>query len=229
MLLGVIFIPSILFAQPKNRITLQTGLFHCFFDGSPLMNINYQNKAKKPFNGLLINSLGILYNRKIKEKNFIGLEYNSFREEYDKHLNKYPSEEPIVDNRLFFTITLNYGRILPLGKQVNFIYGGGVNFRSGSEAIIISRGIIGVWNGMTIYELVEENLIRNDFGLNTFIGIDYTPLKWLTLSTKINFLGIVYVNDKDGMREMREVYHSPQFPSRYDLSFNFGIGFNFGK
>jgi hypothetical protein len=212
ILLGFIFTSNSAFSQAKNRIALQTGLFHCFFDGSPLMNLNYSNKAKKPFNGLLINSLGIQYIRKINEKNAIGVEYNSFREEYDKHLNKYPSEEPIVDNRLF-----------------NFIYGGGINFRSGSEAIIISRGIIGIWNGTPIYELVEENLIRNDLGLNTFVGIDYTPVKWLTLSAKINFLGIVYVNDKDGMREMKEVYDSPQFPSKYDLSFNLGLGFNFGK
>lgn len=70
-------------------------------------------------------------------------------------------------------------------------------------------------------------VVRNDIGINAFAGIDYTPVKWLTLSTKINLLGFVYINDKENTRKMKEVYDSPQYPSRLDLSFNLGIGVNF--
>lgn len=209
---------------------MQTGLFHNFFDDSPIMNTDYPNNAKKPFNGLLINSVGIQYERKIHRNGVLMIGYESFRESYDKHSNMYPIKEPIVGNRFFSTFRINYYRFIPFKPNLNFIYGGGINFRHGSEEIIITRGVIGYFNNdpnIPIYELMVENLIRNDPGLNVFAGIDYTPINWLTLSAKIDFLSSIRINDKDGMEEMKEAYDSPQFPTRYDLSFNLGVGFNF--
>ena len=231
MILGVLCTPSILFTQTNNRVSIQTGLFHCFFDGSPILNVNYPLKNNKLdiFNGLFLNSVGLEYSRLITQKSFLAINYLSFRQNYNKHTDTYPIIEPIVGWRYFSTVGLSYSRKMELSTKFDFIYGGGVNFRRGEEAIIISRHPIGSFNGQTVYELWIENIRRNDIGLNTFVGIDYTPVKWLTLSTKIDFLGFVYIHDKEKAKRLKEVYDSPQFPSKYDLSLRFSLGFNFGK
>jgi hypothetical protein len=223
----VIFVPGHLSAQSRNHIYLQTGLFHIFFDGSPLMNIRYHNISKKPFNGLLINSLGVDYKRDFDSRNSLIIGGRSFRESYDKHFNAYPINDPIVFQRLFLTFYINYCRTAPISKSVSLTYGGGINFRHGSESIIITRGIISYFHEEPVYELLLVNLIKDDPGVNVFTGIDYTPVNWLTLSTKVDLLTAVRFNDKDGKAEMRDVYDSPQFPTRFDLSFNLGVGFNF--
>jgi hypothetical protein len=230
LLLGALCAPSFTKAQNKNHIYLETGLLHCFFDGSPLMNTNYQNKANKPFNGLLINSLGIDYKRDFNSRNSLIIGYRIFWEIYDKNTNAYPIHEPVVGERHFLTVNINYCRTNLISDRISFIYGGGINFRHGFESIIITRGIIGYIQNdpnQPVYELLIENITKNDPGLNAFSGIEYTPLKLLTFSTKVDFLGTLRFNDRDGKKEMKEVYDSPQFPTRFDLSFNLGVGFNF--
>ena len=230
VLLGVLCIPSISMAQNKNHIYLQTGLFHCFFDGSPLINTNYLNKSIKPFRGLLINSLGIDYQRDFNSRNSLIVGYKSFREIYYKNTNAYPINKPVIGERRFLTVNINYCITNPISDRISLIYGGGVNFRHGSEYIIITRGIIGYIQNdpnQPVYELLIESLNRDDIGLNVFAGVNYSPLKWLTLSTKIDLLGALRFNDRDGEKEMKEVYDSPQFPTRFDLSVNLGVGFNF--
>jgi hypothetical protein len=227
ILLGVLCAPGIIFAQTKNRISFQTGLVHCFFDGSPIMNFRYPSTAHKPFNGLLLNSLGISYQRKIGLQNFLNLEYNSFRESYRKHSNTYPITEPLVYQRLFSTVKINFIRTIKVTDRWQFLYGGGICYRGGSEVIIVNRGILGYHNGNPIYELNLVNVSRNDLGLNVFGGIEYTPRTWLTFYSKIDFFGLVYINPTDSQEKLKNVYDSPQYPSRYDLSLKFGIGFNF--
>jgi hypothetical protein len=227
ILLGVLCTSSSIFAQDKNRITLQTGLFHCFFDGSPLMNTNYQSKGAKPFNGLLINSLGIQYRRAINEKSAFSVDYDYFEEGYRKYYGMYPTYEPMIGTRSWLTVKFNYIRILPLNDRFDFVYGGGINFRSGREVIIITNGIIGSIHGEPAYESLVIPVGRNDIGLNAFAGLDYSPLKWLTFSSRIDFLSSIIMYKTDGRQKMKDVYDSPQFPSRYDLSFNLGVGFNF--
>ena len=230
MILGVLCIPDITLAQDKNHISVQTGLLHCFFNGAPMMNTSFPNKANKPFNGLLINSLGLDYKRDLNSRNSLIVGYRTFWEIYDKNTNAYPINKPVICERHYFTVNVNYCRNNPITEKLNLIYGGGINFRHGFESIIITRGIIGYIQNdpnQPIYELLLESLIKNDPGLNAFSGIEYTPLKWLTFSTRIDLLGTLRFNDRDGKEEMKEVYDSPQYPSRFDLSFNLGVGFNF--
>ena len=59
--------PNVVSAQ-NNRLAIQTGLFHYFFDKTPVLNTNYLDKQRKPFSGLFYNSLGIQYQRKINKK-----------------------------------------------------------------------------------------------------------------------------------------------------------------
>jgi hypothetical protein len=227
LILGVLCIPGFSAAQNSNRISLQTGLLHTFFDGSPVMNFAYPNSAKKPFKGLLINSVGVQYRRSINEQSTFSVDVDVFHESYDKHESTYPTYEPMAQSRHFRTLKLNYVRIAPLNAKMDFVYGGGINFRTGSELIMITRGILAINGNDTIFEILAKNLGRNDFGLNAFAGIDYTPVNWWTFSAKIDFLGSVILSDKKGRKEMKDVYDSPQFPSRYDFSFNLGVGFNF--
>lgn len=124
--LGVLCTSGFVLGQPKNRITVQTGLFHYFFDEAPILNINHQSDAgSNPFNGLLLNSVGIKYTRNINTNSFFSLEYNIFDEQYRKHNNIYPIKKPIIGNRGFSTYNLSYGRILPLSDQFDLVYGGG--------------------------------------------------------------------------------------------------------
>ncbi|MEX1191694.1 MAG: hypothetical protein WED10_12480 [Brumimicrobium sp.] len=233
-LFGLFCTSGFALGQTKNRITVQTGLFHYYFDQAPILNVNYQSDAgSNPFNGLLLNSLGIKYTRNINTNSFFSVEYNMFEEQYVKHYKTYPLKEPMVGNRGFSTYNVSYGRILPLNNQFNFVYGGGVNYRRGLEVIIVSNHPLGgSLSGNSEYNtpLMESSVVtvvRNDIGINAFGGIEYTPLKWLTLSTKIDLLGFIYINDKEKTRKMKEVYDSPQYPTRFDLSFNLGLGFNF--
>ncbi len=87
LVLGAIT-PSTIFCQSKNSFGIQTGLFHSFFDKSPLLNFNYQNSEYKPFNGLFYNSVGLHYKREIKLNTAISIEYMYYYEEY---LNVHPN------------------------------------------------------------------------------------------------------------------------------------------
>jgi hypothetical protein len=221
------FAANTAFSQ-KNSVRLQTGFFHCFFDKSPILNVNYpSNNQNDIFNGLLINSIGLSYVRSINEKSQIGIEIQSFSERYTKHTTADYIENPIVGWRNFFTIGTNYLRTRTIQEKLNFIYGTGLHYRTGDETIIISRIPIGNFNGQTVYELLVEHIERNDIGINLSTGLEYSPKKWLTFYSKIDLLSFVYINDKAMAKELKEVYDSPQYPSRFDLSLKFGIGFNF--
>lgn len=239
--LGAIIAPSVSYGQQKNidstevkknRILVQMGLFHYFFDNAPILNVNHREFNGEPrtglFNQLLISSYGLQYDRKINRKNSLSFEVMMFWNLYWGNKETFPVSGPYhpptntkarVSRRAFTTVTINYSRILKLSKLFNFVYGGGVNYRRGSEAIIVSKNS---------FEDLLEGTFKNDFGLNTFVGINYTPLKWLTLYTKLDFMGLVYLHDKEGIETLKNYDNVPDyFPSRFDLSLRFGIGFNF--
>lgn len=215
----------------KNNVVLQSGLFHNFFDKSPLLNVKYPSKYNKldVFNGLFLNSVGIAYNRSLDSNSTLGLELSIFRQHYRKNTFQYPMIQPLVGWRFFNTVGVNYTYKVPIGSKLNYTFGGGIHYRTGDEGIVINRLPIGEFNGETVYELWVEHIGRNDLGISIFSGIEYSPKKWLTLSTKIDLLSFVYIHDKAMMEKMRDVYDSPQFPSRFDLSLKFGVAYNFNK
>lgn len=222
------FAANMAFSQ-KNSIRIQTGLFHCFFDESPILNVNYPHKYSKLdiFNGLILNSNGLAYSRKINEKSQIGVEIQYFNVRYAKFNDGIIITKPVVGWREFVTGGIDYTYYKPINDKFKFNYGGGIYFRSGNETIIISRFPIGDFNGETVYELLVEHVERNDFAINLTTGIEYSPKKWLTLYSKIDLLSFVYVHDKAMAKELKEVYDSPQYPTRFDLSLKFGVGYNF--
>lgn len=213
--------PNSLVAQP-NRISVQTGLFHCFFDGSSLMNTNYMSKDRGVFGGLLYNSVSIQYQRMINPKSAISVESAYF---YEYYWNVTPNTiNKIVTRRTYMTYNLNYDRHLPLSATLNFTYGGGINYRHGYDWIVV-----GYYPNSLFTEPALTGRAYRDIGLNTRVGIEYSPWKWLTLYTKFDLLGFVYVHGKEQIRAIKEVYKVPNYPNYFDLSWRFGIGFNFGS
>lgn len=214
--------PNIIHGQ-NNRISIHTGLFHCFFDGSPLLNVNYRNKAVKPFGGLLYNSVGLQYTRTLNQRSVLSFEAMLFSEYYwNVHPNLLAKQ---VSNRDYMTYNVSYHQILPLSNGFQLTYGGGLNFRYGSEGIVVNYA---AWGGGAYESLMESRMV-SDIGINLRTGIEYSPLKWLTLYTKLDLLGFVYAHDRQKLERLKEMYNVPNYPNRFDLSWRFGLGFNFGK
>jgi len=232
------FAPSVLLSQNNNRISLQTGLFHTFFDGTAIINPNPTNQAKRIYNykilsnllqGVLNDSRGMSYQRKLNEKSAISIEYMSLNTAYDyDQVYNNPNIAPVLVSRDLKYVNLTYTRNIELSEKFDFVYGGGLNYLWGYERIY-HYTLLNGWGEPRFY-----GYNRNDFGFNLRTGIEYFPLKWLTLFTNFDFLGIVYLNaeDIDGINAekfYKEKFDLKNIPSRFDLSWRFGIGFNFGK
>lgn len=234
--LGVVYSPSVIFSQSgetseikKNRVSIQTGLFHYFFDKAPILNVNYREFQGEPrtgvFNQLFISSVGIRYHRSLNKQNKLGVEIMSFRNTYWKHSTIFPNGDfsdppvPLVYYRRFLTINIDYSRVIFSLPKINLNVGGGISYRRGGETIIVNKGLFGPHlTGST----------KNDIGLNIFGGIEYNPLEWFTIYSKIDFMGLIYLHDKKSIKEIRSYSKMPShYPSRFDLSLRLGVGVNF--
>jgi hypothetical protein len=129
-----------------------------------------------------------------------------------------------VSERLFNTATLNYNRFLSLNDKISFVYGVGLNYRFGQENVVVNYGYFPY---LDLYEPLTEVTKRSDYGINVLGGIEYSPLKWFTLYSKLDFLGFVYLSDKQSREKLQNVYGMNGSPSRFDLSLKIGMGFNF--
>lgn len=226
------YAPSVLLSQYNNRISLQTGLFHSFFDGSSIINKklnDYKRVPRNLFGGLLNDSKGFSYQRKINIKSGISVEYMVLNTGYDYNEVINNSEvKPVIATRNLKSVNLNYSRILQLSQRFHLVYGGGFNYLWGHEGIYYYTAYYG-WGEPRFY-----GYYRNDFGINLRTGIEFTPIKWITLFTNFDFLGIAYLGAEDIDGNNAEEFYKNKFdlkniPSRFDLSWRFGIGFNFGK
>jgi hypothetical protein len=208
--------------RAKNRITLQTGLFHCFFDGTPMLNINHRNKAE-PFRKLWYNSFGGQFRRQLNNRNAVMLEYMYHKKSY---LDVIPELKNGVTAINYNTINATYERCLPLSR-FDFTYGGGLNYRLGSESVVVDYFPHYFDAGNVYYEPVTKNRKLNDLGINMRIGIEYTLAKYLTVFSKVDLTGFVYTSDKSVIDDIRQQYQMNNYPRRFDLSWRFGVGFNF--
>ncbi len=232
-MLGII-VPSVTISQFNNRVSIQSGLFHAFFDGSSIVNKERQASSKFNFRdphnylgGYLNDSWGIQFQRKINSKSAISVECmvlaasNDYEEVYNNS-----SVKPVMIGRRLNYFNISYIRLLKLSNQFDFIYGGGMNYLWGRE-MMYHYTLWGGWGEPRFY-----NHYRNDFGFNLRTGIEYSPLRWLTLYTNFDFIGILYLGAKDVDGKNVEDFYKEKFdlkniPSRYDLSWRFGLGFNF--
>lgn len=236
LLIGA-FLPFSNIAQKSNRISLQTGFLQFHFDGTPAMNF-VSNKLLDlqslgfVLTGYLGNSGGINYEREITHKSFVSIEYMVYHPGFIPNKN-FTSDffGPTFIAKYLKKFNLNYTRKLHVANKLKFTYGGGINYYWGKEVIYLFT----TWTGV-INEPHFFIFHRNDFGLNTRIGLEYSPLKWLTIYTQLNFMGIVVMNARGSWPGMPHVkastffkdkYSRDDIPSRMSLSWRFGIGFNF--
>lgn len=229
--------PSVLFSQENNRISLQTGLFHCYFDGSAIINSQPTNQAKRIYNykilsnllqGVVNDSRGINYQRKINSFSNISLEYMNYATDYNFTENFDPLVKPIIAWRNIKFVNMTYSRIIPVNNSLNITYGGGINFIWGREVLYHYTTFSGTGHPLFY------SYYRNDLGVNFRLGIEYSLKPWLTFFTNFDYIGIAYLGAKDidGIKVgdyYQNTYNLRNIPSKSDISWRFGIGFNFGK
>lgn len=217
-----------------NRFSIQTGLFHQFFDGSPVVNPErmHENRTflKDPLSvwGARINdSWGWDLRRKINEKSAIGLEYMIYRASYIGLFTEW-SGPPRTGGRWRKKYSLTYFRLIPLNEKIEFNVGLGVTYQWGRDGYNLSPPPYPD-DFYDKYFFVGE---RKDFGLNVKSNFEYTPIKQLTLSIGVDWTWSVFSENKDyrGINTndfFVEEYGITKFPSKNNLSFNLSAGFNF--
>ena len=208
--------------KAKNRISIQTGLFHSFFDGTPMMNINHRNKYE-PFRKLLYSSFGGQFRRQLNTRNAVMLEYMYHNRRY---LNVIPELKNGVAEINYNTINATYERNLPMSR-FDFTYGGGLNYRMGNESVVADYLEYYNYANQVYYEPVMKRRKLNDVGINLRVGMEYALARYLTIFSKIDLIGFVYVSDKSAIHDMQQQDQMNIYPRRFDLSWRFGIGFNF--
>jgi len=233
LIIGLFFLSfNNLFGQSENSIFFQTGMFHLFFDKTPVINTHkmvHGNAPQNMFGGYLNDSWGIMYERHISGKSYISAEYMNLDTKYFTG-DLLTQSKPFVIARSIKIINLNYNRKVPIYKSTYLVFGSGINYIWGTGQLFLE-------NSCTVFGC-NSNILRyklSDIGLNFRVGIEYDILDWLTIYSNINFIGVIYSGSKNGKGGVKtEKYLSDNYglhniPSRLDLSLRFGIGFNFGK
>lgn len=232
--LGTILPSSALFAQ-KNRISLQSGLFHSFLDGTPLFNkeqvTDYHN-LETPlycFSGHFNDSWGLQYQRSINPKSRVSCEFMVYNATYQRVFPIRP-KGPSLTSRRLNEINITYSRNTKIGDKWQFNYGVGVSTQWGVENWFLADVN---YPGLGCYLKPNSQFyFRNDLGVNLRSGIEYSPFSQLTLFSYIDFQGTLFLSyPSEGYEELYPYFfaeHGNEIKaSRLNLSLNFGIGFNF--
>lgn len=228
LLLGAMAPSNTLLAQ-ENRISMQTGMFHQFFDGTPLYNkdkiTNYKH-WKFPlyyFGGHFNDSWGFKFQRTLNSKSNISSEYMIYSAVYQPMFSDW-NVGPLMDSKRLHRINITYSRNLSLGNKWQFTYGAGINTQWGIERWFITS--FGLW------ESFYQNYYRKDFGLNLRTGVEYAPIKQITIFSYVDFQSTLFLKypsdgNEDQFPEFFEQHGDEIKASMFDLSLNFGIGYNF--
>jgi len=230
-------------SQGKNRVAIQTGLFHEWFDKTPIVNsekVAYGNGPHNAFGGYLNDSWGLLYERQMANNYSLSIEYMVLETTFfngDFLLEKNPF---IVDKDVKI-LNFNYNHDFDISEKFQLIFGGGLNYIWGTERLFLENYGCGIFGCSTYLPYIR----RQNGAINLRAGIEYDVLDWLTIYTNINFLAVVYRENKNNQfsteikdypykgektsKYLKENYNLKNIPSRFDLSWRFGIGINFGK
>lgn len=211
-----------LFAQSKNQLSIQTGLFHSFLDGGPLMNVG---QYRTPWNNIFLESYGLQYQRKLNTSQFLAFNLSGYSN-YCVWLNEKDSKL-MASSRTFATLGGTISNSKSLSEKIYLKYGGGFNFR------MMIYSLDGYSNvSPNIYLEYYYDGTQFQMGTHGQISLNYTPLTWLTLYTQLNAEGYLFSN-YPGISMTTEFMNDfnynkrLNFPSRVDLSLRFGIGINF--
>ena len=225
-LLGNLF-PNNALCQ-KNKVEIQVAPIHTFFYDTPLIaEKTASNTLTNRINKRIHESWHLKYSFSLNAKSNLSFDFALFVTEYKTQFYFLDVIDPQISFQKWITFGLCYSRFKPINDKLSYNYGVGFNYRKGIESIDLKRISIGpVENG--INEIISYTGYKKDFGANIFLGLYHQIAKSMFVTTKLNFLTFFYVSDKDYIQAMKsDYYNSPQFPSRFDLSLNFGLGFNF--
>ena len=233
MTLCTVVLPTTaLFAQ-NNRISVQTGVFHSFMDGTPLFNkekvTDYHNLETPLYcnSGHFNDSWGLQYQRSINEVSHISCEYMFYNATYQRIFPERQEDASLTSRRLN-KVNVMYARNLPIGDHWKFNYGAGVSTQWGVENWFLTQPqiIFCVWQPNSQY------YFRHDLGVNLRSGVEYSPIPQLTFFSSIDFQGTLFLSyTSEGLESLYPTFfenHGHKIKaSRAAVSLNFGVGFNF--
>ena len=214
-------IPCQLFAQSNNQVSIQTGLFHNFLDGAPMMNIGQYRTPRNIF----LESYGLQYQRKLNTTQYLAINLSGYAN-YCVWLNEKDSKQ-MLSSRTFATLGGTFSNSKLLSQKIDLKYGGGIDFRM----MIYSLDGYSVVSPLPFSENYYEGT-QFQLGTHGQISLNFTPLTWLTLYAQLRSECYVFSN-YSGISEYSQFMNDftykkrLNFPSRVDLSLRFGMGINF--
>jgi hypothetical protein len=221
----LLLIQSTTFAQ-RNSLRLQSGLVHCSFDGTPMLNRQGENHSENQF---LYASFGVGYQRKfanqIKMQTDLSVYGHSFKTVDGMQIfngHSYPIYSLMAKS--FSDLQFCFLKTIPVSKAVSFQYGLGPTARLAYYVYYPPEAIPSCFGPDAINSL--------DIGANVRAEIAYTPVKWLTVFSQVNLVGLAYRFQSPFEADLKHLLLNSRplqlnFPSRFDLSLRFGVGINF--
>jgi hypothetical protein len=221
----ICFVQSINYAQ-RRSLRFQSGLVHCSFDGTPILNYKNSNYAE---NQLLNASFGVQYQLILKNQIRFQTDFTIFSHSY-KTLDRvviYNNQAINFYNaasKAYAELQFCFLRNISLRKKIAFNYGIGPSLRLATYVYEELEPIPSCFGPPTTNSL--------DIGANARAEIAYTPFNWFTIFSQLNLIGFMYrFDDPFGPKPEPLVLNSGKyqlnFPSRFDLSFRVGVGINF--
>jgi hypothetical protein len=211
----IIFGSSLICAQFKSSVSIQSGLIHSFFDNTPLINFKHTSKDQGIFHGVHLGSVGVDYNFQINPKNALSIEFNRLYNTYQE--NWYNHKLGDICSRDLRTFYLKYQRNLSISAKTNLNFGVGLSYRIGDINMFTVNGTN---PSDYIARYVEDN-----YALNTFVGLNHPLNKRFSIFYKLDLRSIVYYVNREELFTYPELH--PGYPNRFDLSLKLGLSFHF--
>lgn len=229
------FLKGNLLAQ-RNSFRYQTGLAHCFFDGTPI--VNSADKVIFGESQYLNRSNGFQYQRILDNSTRLQVDmltYNHYYRTYNfENLPAVPDSIlfPMLTflSRQYFDMQFCFLRNEAINKALSFQYGLGPTFRLADYKY--APPITAEPGPGPILETPTSSMYPFDIGANARAEIAYTPVKWLTFFSQVNFVSLFFRFEDPFFLTNAPLKPATKplqlnFPSRFDLSLRFGVGINF--
>jgi len=202
-------------SNAQHQISIQPGAFNHFFDNSPIKS------SKIP--GFRNYSYGVQYQYQKPNNKLICAQFNLIRES-----NRWENAALNLmcgNYRKIKEANVTFSRQKQLMNKVNWTYGAGPTLRN---VFYVNDTIDDTFpTQLNFYQSHHLQL-----GLRGQTSLSYTPFKWLTLYSQLNFSSYllstkIYNNTNNDFIQDFGLNQRFNFPSRFHSSLTFGVGINF--
>ena len=200
-------------SQSKHAISIQSGLFHSYFDRTPLMNFNYTSRDQGIFHGVFLGSNGLSYSYALNKKSSISLEATRLGRSYK--IYRYEHQFGDVRSRVLNTFGINYHRNVALTEKSQFQYGAGLSYRN---------GIVYQYTVPSPLSYTHTHYESN-FGLSTFLGFRYYLNQDFSIYSLLDLRSVLYYVNHEELKANPQLH--PGYPNRFDLSLKVGLSVHF--